>query len=467
MISCWIAAACWLSVSVSVTPPDAVAVGFGKAEITPDLGKVTTWIAGYDNNRKATGIHDPLWSRAVVFRQGDRKIALVSVDLVGYQRPAVEQIRSKLTDFHHVLVASTHNHEAPDVIGLWGPDEQTTGIDPGYLAFTIDRVVESVRQAEAAAVPAQAWYGTAELSEIVRDSRLPIVKDPVLRVLRFASVADSKPIGLLVQWNCHPETLSSKNTLITADFPWAVIRSLERTQRAPVAYFSGAVGGLMTHHRELPLFDGSIAKEGTFAYAEAFGQIVARAAEQALVRPDPVNLGPIEAFTKPILVPLENPGFRQARALGLLPRPGFAWKGDLYGNPEQLPEKQADGDVALQTEVSYLRLGQVHIAAIPGELYPELVYGQYQDPPDPHADYPDAPTEPAAMASLPGPARFLFGLASDEIGYIVPKRQWDNVEPFAYGRKDRQYGEVNSVGPEAAPVLMRALQDRVRDASPR
>ncbi|MFO0956745.1 MAG: neutral/alkaline non-lysosomal ceramidase N-terminal domain-containing protein [Isosphaeraceae bacterium] len=465
MISLWIASICWIAASVS--PADEVAVGFGKAEITPDLARHDAWIAGYDNDRKATDIHDPLWSRAFVFRQGERKIAMVSVDLVGYQRPAVEQIRAKLPDYQHVLVSSTHNHEAPDVIGLWGPDEGTTGVDPAYLAFTIQRVIESVKEAEGNAVPAKAWYGTAELSEIVRDSRLPIVKDPVLRVLRFATALDSKPIGLLVQWNCHPETLGPKNTRITADFPWAAIRSLERSQRAPVAYFSGAVGGLMTNRRELRLIDGSVVKEGTFAFAEAFGQAVARAAEQALVRPDPVNLGPIEAFTRPILVPLENPGFRKARAAGLLPRPAFAWKGDPYGPMEPLEERQMDGEVALQTEVSYLRLGQVHIAAIPGELYPELVYGQYQDPPDPNADFPDAPVEPAAMDTLPGPAKFLFGLSSDEIGYIVPRRQWDNVAPFAYGRKEKQYGEVNSVGPEVAPILMRALQDRVRDASAR
>lgn len=465
MISCWIAATCWILAAHA--PTDEVAVGFGKADVTPDLTRVEAWIAGYDNNRKATGVHDPLWSRAVVFRQGDRKIALVSVDLVGYQRPTVELIRSKLSDYHHVLVASTHNHEAPDVIGLWGPDEKTTGIDPGYLAFTVNRVVESVREAEANAIPARAWYGTAELSEIVRDSRIPIVKDPVLRVLRFASAADAKPIGLLVQWNCHPETLGSKNTRITADFPWAAIRSLERTQRSPAAYFSGAIGGLMTNRRELPLFDGSVVKEGTFAFAETFGQAVARAAEQALIRPDPVALGPIEAFTKPLLVPMENPGFRQAQAIGLLPRPAFAWNGDPYGEPKPIAEKQTDGPIALQTEVSYVRLGQVHIAAIPGELYPELVYGQYQDPPDPNADFPDAPAEPAVMDTIPGPARFLFGLASDEVGYIVPKRQWDNVAPFAYGRKEKQYGEVNSVGPEVAPILMKALRDRVQDAAPR
>jgi hypothetical protein len=53
----------------------------------------------------------------------------------------------------------------------------------------------------------------------------------------------------------------------------------------------------------------------------------------------------------------------------------------------------------------------------------------------------------------------LVGLANDEIGYILPKRQWDEKAPFCYGRKKAQYGESNSVGPEAGPILCKAFQD--------
>ena len=55
----------------------------------------------------------------------------------------------------------------------------------------------------------------------------------------------------------------------------------------------------------------------------------------------------------------------------------------------------------------------------------------------------------------------LVGLANDELGYIIPKRQWDEKTPFCYGRKEAQYGEANSVGPETAPILCRAFRDLV------
>lgn len=46
--------------------------------------------------------------------------------------------------------------------------------------------------------------------------------------------------------------------------------------------------------------------------------------------------------------------------------------------------------------------------------------------------------------------RLLMGLANDEIGYIIPKRQWDEKPPFCYGLKKSQYGEINSLGPDTA-----------------
>jgi len=107
------------------------------------------------------------------------------------------------------------------------------------------------------------------------------------------------------------------------------------------------------------------------------------------------------------------------------------------------------------------RLAQLDVAAIPGEIYPELVLDQVQYPVDPGADFPDAPIELAIYKQLRGPHRIIVGLAGDEIGYIIPKRQWDVKPPFCYGRKKDQYGEENSLGPNTAPLLCQAFKDLV------
>ena len=76
-----------------------------------------------------------------------------------------------------------------------------------------------------------------------------------------------------------------------------------------------------------------------------------------------------------------------------------------------------------------------------------------QDPPDKGADFPDAPIEPGIYAQMKAPHRMIVGLANDEIGYIIPKRQWDELPPFCYGLKKTQYGEENSLGPDTSPIL--------------
>lgn len=440
-------------------------VGFGVEDITPDItADKPVFIAGYGQNRKATGVHDPLFARAVVFRSGEAKVAVVSVDLVGLQYPVVQRIREKLDGFTYVLVSSTHTHEGPDVIGIWGESPLKSGLDPEYIAQVEDGVVNAVRKADSAAAPAIATYGTAEDESLLRDSRLPIVYDGVLRVLKFMHADSKKPLGILVQWNNHPEAMGSKNTLITCDFPWATIAALEKRYQCPVAYFTGTVGGLMTTLRTIKDPEtGKELHEESFEYTEVYGKMVANLAEKAIADSKPITLTPIRVAAKQVGVPLSNLAYHLMWSMNVLPRDAYEWSGDADNIGPPIDRKGGKKGVkgALLTEVSYLQLGELHIAGIPGEIYPELVYGKYQEPVEPNVDFPDAPLETPVVKIMPGEKFMLFGLANDEVGYILPKRQWDSKAPFAYGRKEQQYGEVNSVGPETGPILMKALQDAV------
>src|SRR5436189_3995185 len=53
--------------------------GVAVVDITPPSGYR---MAGYYNERRNTGTHDPLLAKAVVFQQGDVRAALVECDLV-------------------------------------------------------------------------------------------------------------------------------------------------------------------------------------------------------------------------------------------------------------------------------------------------------------------------------------------------------------------------------------------------
>lgn len=475
MQRCLLLTCLFIATSTTITRGDHVLhVGFAEADITPRIAADAppVWLAGYGHGRRATGVHDPLFVRAVVLRDGEKRIALLSADVVGFMRGTTLRVREKLGEYDYVMLAATHSHEGPDTIGLWGRSPLVSGVDPKYLDLVIARCVEAVRAAEKHAAPVRAGYGTAKDESLLGDSRLPKVYDGVLRVLRLTRTRDNQTHGLLVQWNCHPEAMGSRNTQVTADFPWATVAALQKKHQCPVAYFTGPVGGLMAPPDDVVKDDdGNTLHEGDFEYTRRYGLMVAGLADKAIAAAKPITLTPLRVSTKTVALPLTNPFYLAGWRAGIVDRDAFIWQGNAnkpgIGRAGRAVARNESLDAAtefaIKTEVGYLRLGELHVAAIPGEIYPELIYGNIQDPADPNADFPDAPKEKHLTAILPGDKALFFGLGNDEVGYIIPKRQWDAAAPYAYGRSRGQYGEINSVGPHVAPILMQALSEAVKD----
>src|SRR5207248_2962764 len=123
----------------------------------------------------------------------------------GLFHPSVAQVRQQLPGFTYVLVSSTHNHEGPDTLGIWGPNPFQSGVDPAYLKRVENEIVKAVRAADVATRPVTARLGTAQAPELLHDAREPYVKHDELVVLQFDEPG-GKCAGLVVQWNCHPET---------------------------------------------------------------------------------------------------------------------------------------------------------------------------------------------------------------------------------------------------------------------
>jgi hypothetical protein len=437
-------------------------VGFAETDVTPELGKKPVYLAGFGQNRTATKVHDPIMARAVVLSDGRIKVAMVCVDVVGLFLPTVENVRAKLAGFDYVLVSSTHNHEGPDTLGLWGKSPFTSGVDPDYLRRVEDGAAAAIKAADQARKPAVARIGSAKGPELLHDARQPQVLHDDLVAIRFDPPGGGNPLGVLVQWNVHPELLDDKNTEVSADHVGYTVTHLKAKYRCPVAYFTGTVGGLMTSLKvELKDAAGKPLADGTFEKTAVYGKRVGELADRALDAAQPVTLTPFVVRSRAFLIPMDNPLYRLAATAGVLKRTIYTWD----GNPSPATytvTKDLTQAVAVKSEVAVLRLGELDVAAIPGEIYPELVLGQVQTPADPGADFPDAPAEPAVYAQLRGKHKMLIGLANDELGYFIPKRQWDEKPPFCYGLKKSQYGEINSVGPETAPILCGQFAELVK-----
>src|SRR5262249_57249800 len=119
-------------------------------------------------------------------------------------------------------------------------------VGPHYLEMVRTRVVEAVQEADRSPQPVAARLGTANAPELLHDGREPIVKHDELVAIQLHHAKTKKCVGIIVQWNCHPETLSSKNTLVSVDYVWATVAALKKRHEAPVLYLTGTVGGLMT-----------------------------------------------------------------------------------------------------------------------------------------------------------------------------------------------------------------------------
>ncbi len=443
---------------------DQLRAGFAERDITPKVGdkKKAVYLAGFGHNRKAAGVHDPLLARALVLQHGGRKVALVSVDLVGLFHAAVEKVRAQLPGFTYVLVSSTHNHEGPDTLGLWGPNPFQSGVDPAYLLRVEEMIVEAVRTAAKAVRPVEVRLGAARDPALLHDGRLPYVLHDELVALQFLEPGTTKSVGLVVQWNCHPETLDSKNTLVSADFVGFTVKHLQTRYQCPVVYLTGTVGGLMTSlHVEVKDDMGVSLKDGTFAKTSRYGALVGKLADKALTAARPARLTPLEVRHRQVFLPMDNELYGLGWTLGVLDRPAYLWADDPF-KAEPVKGETGKKRVCIRTEVAYLRFGDLEAACIPGEIYPELVLDKVQDPADPGADFPNASIEPGLYKQLKAPHKMLIGLANDEIGYILPKRQWDVRPPYCYGRKKAQYGESNSLGPDTAPILCRTFQELVK-----
>ncbi|GAG91573.1 unnamed protein product, partial [marine sediment metagenome] len=97
--------------------------GFAQASITPEHRTV---LCGYRARReKARGTHDELNATCAVLSDGDKRIVLFSLDLIGVTKDisdSLKSILSKRTGIKqdNILIACTHTHSGPDTIYLFG-----------------------------------------------------------------------------------------------------------------------------------------------------------------------------------------------------------------------------------------------------------------------------------------------------------------------------------------------------------
>ncbi|MCK5703201.1 MAG: hypothetical protein KAI29_18700 [Cyclobacteriaceae bacterium] len=415
------------------------------------------WIAGFSNKRAANGVHDKLWARTMVVDDGQSRIAITSIDAIGFMNDDildVKELISKEAEITYSVISSTHTHEAPDLIGIWGESLFKSGVNPDYLADLKKKTAQSIDEAAKNLKPAKLKLAInpKDAIVVVKDTRKPIVFDEGLRMIQAISTETNETFGTLVAWADHPETLWSDNLLISSDFPHYVREGVENGVYSKdsliheglggvAVYFNGAIGGLMTTHPSLEvkdIFTGEVYNEPTYEKTKAQGDYLAYLGLKALDSSDYfIEKAGISIRAKSIDLKFKNPIFRLGALLGLMNRGMNGW-------------------MQVRSELAVFSIGPAHFVTVPGEIYPEIINGGVEAPEG--QDFDIDPVEvPYIRSQMKGDFNFVFGLANDMVGYIIPKSQWDEDEPFTYGEDSAPYGEVNSLGPETGPTIHREL----------
>jgi hypothetical protein len=383
---------------------EALHAAAGKVDITPTR---SAFLAGYGSNRRSVDAHDRLMARCLMLESGGTRIAFVSCDLIGLPRYQIERIRGMVHAVtpEHLIIDATHTHSGPDTMGQWGPDIQTSGVDQEWMTSLCTGIASLVDGLAGKLRPAVLKFAASnEVPRISKNIRVPRILDTGLALMQAVDAADGKPIATVVNYACHPEILNTHH--ITADFPHWLYETVEGAGGGVCVYWNGAQGGMITAD-----YDESTAPKGeNWQAAETIGTALAKRSLELLQAAEPLKEAHITAQRRVFTVPLQNPRFKAMIALHVFPQ-GLLKNGDI------------------ETEVNRITIGPAEILTIPGEALPNIGFYLKQH--------------------MQGNPKFLIGLCSDELGYILT--------PEDYVLELYKYENSQSVGEQMGALMVSNL----------
>jgi hypothetical protein len=158
--------------------------GVGKADITPKLGY---YLGGWTRaDRVAGGQHTRLHSRALVLKRGNKKVALVAIDLFMVPGGMLKQIGDRLAargfSEQNILISASHTHSGPGgyanypTLNTAAPSMGTIldpssfqeffnpkPADPELYRFIFDQITASIERADRDLAPAAAGWGSSRI----------------------------------------------------------------------------------------------------------------------------------------------------------------------------------------------------------------------------------------------------------------------------------------------------------------
>lgn len=412
---------------------DKYKVGFEKCEIMPDdMGKTVYYIAGHAPGKRIEGVHDPITASAMWIGCGDNGgVLLISIDCIGLTGVEVTKIRDMLSGLYKrsncksINICCTHNHAGFDTVGYWGKLPKT-GKNQNYMDKLMRSVCDICEKAYANRKDGKLYIGTVHVPEAQFDKRPPVVLHDTLTRLRFVPDDGSDETWFL-NFAAHPNTLGGANRQVSADYPYYMRKTITGEKSVNVLFGVGAIGavdpGNFCENRQ----------ERTRIQGECLGKA-------ALTIDNDRELEcSIMSLRQPFYCPVDNSVLAFLASLNVM-------------SSRRYPCETGEIGMALKTELTFLQIGNQKILFLPGENFPETVYGGYSSKENSATG--EAPEiNPKPLTEIANDENLLvFGVSNDMAGYVVPPNDFvlNTKQPYLSNGKDRfgrsHYHETNSLG---------------------
>ncbi|MEZ5107149.1 MAG: hypothetical protein R2757_21770 [Draconibacterium sp.] len=365
-------------------------------DITPD--HLIPISGGMGEPTMPTGTMGKLTVRALVLEKGETKVAIVSVDNIGWPAYLGDRSRKLIKGIvpENVLIGVTHTHSAPDAYGF--PDEKgNTGADLDYLNWCVKQIADAVNEAASKVQPAELKTAVGEAKgKIAYNYYAPALYDHRMGVIQaIATTGENKgkPIATLVNYATHPEILGTNGKHISPDLAGPLYDRIEEKGGGIAIFMNSAQGGMVTADTRLD--NGEEANDWNECIR--IGNLMADEALR-IVEPAPIQENPqLYCASKMIELPVENEAMQ------------FVFK---YSPVAKMAEKKVQDFSKITTQINLLNVGTAQVLTIPGEALPNV--GFY------------------VKRHMKTNQPFLFGLTNDAFGYMLTKEDFNSFERYNY-----------------------------------
>ena len=487
-------------------------LGFGKASMVPENlkdGSKEYYTGGYFT-QKINGVYDDQGANAIALNDnsGRGTAVMVAIDGIGVCNADVRTIRAEAerklaeagveSDIVAININSTHCHTVIDTQGFGLEPllktifqnlfsflpfvEKTRSIDPEFYEIMIDGASDAIVEAYTNMEAGELYYfetagiGRSERNNNYMDDEYGYIFNKrydmegyqhVIACFKFIpDNTDSAPT-VFANVGGHPTTINRETKLLSADYP-NYIEYKMNAEGMNFMFIQGAqspisvnAGGVETEsilaEIEAEIEADPLTKD--YEKAKKLGYEFARIiidAEKDAKRIEPM----INVKMKEIKIPLEYVLMELGAVSGLL---GLT----------VVRDESAPSGYSIITEVGYLEIGtDIAMLTVPGELIPQLVYGNVVDKTQSYTGT-DWDYEYTADIIGEGKTVLVMGLCNDAIGYIVPDNDyapfiadslWNtDLGEKLWGKPQRHYEEMLSAGSLAGSSVMGELNALVKE----